>query len=185
MEKKLYTISIFSENTVGLLSQVSLIFTRRGINIESISASVCSIPGVHKWTITAWATRDVLDKIAQQIEKCIDILKVFVYDDKDIVYQEVALYKVATTSLLDEPDVEQIIRRFGARILDVTREYTIIEKTGHYNETQALYEELKKHDLKQFVRSGRITVTKSPHEYVTEFISQQEKRRNRIENDGE
>lgn len=173
MEKQLYTISVFSENTVGLLSRVALIFTRRNINVESISASECSIPGVHKWTITAYSTYDVMEKLVKQIEKCVDVIRAFLWTDDDIVYQEVALYKVSTALLMDEPHLEQIIRNHGARILDVTREYTVIEKTGHNDETTALFEELKRYDIRQFVRSGRVTVTKSPRELVTEYIEEQ------------
>ncbi len=176
MKTQLYTITIFSENSVGLLSRVSLIFTRRGINIESISASSCSIPGVTKWIITAIADRQILDQIAKQIEKCIDVLKVFVYDDEEIIYQEVALYKISTSLFLEDSHVEEIIRRHNARILEVKKDFTVIEKTGHYSETETLFNELKKFDLKQFVRSGRVIVTKSPHEYVTEYLLEQDKR---------
>lgn len=180
MENKLYTITIFSENSVGLLSRVSLIFTRRGINIESISASSCSIPGVTKWIITALTNRELLYQVAKQIERCIEVLKVFVYDDDEIIYQEVALYKISTDLLLDEPHVERIIRDHSARILEVKRDFTVIEKTGHYRETEALFEELKRFNLKQFVRSGRVIVTQSPHEYVTDYLLEQNRRINRI-----
>lgn len=178
MENKLFTISVFSENTVGLLSQVSIIFTRRAINIESISASTCSIEGVHKWTITAYTTEDAVRKVVRQIEKCIDVLRAFYYTDDEVVYQEVALYKVDTSLFIAGGEVENIIRRFGARILDIAPKYTVIEKTGHKSETEALFSELKKYDLKQFVRSGRVTVTKSEKEFVTEFLIEQEKRKN-------
>ncbi|MDE7369480.1 MAG: acetolactate synthase small subunit, partial [Muribaculaceae bacterium] len=169
METKLYTITIFSENSVGLLSRVSLIFTRRGINIESISASSCSIPGVTKWIITAFTNRELLDQVAKQVERCIEVLKVFVYDDDEIIYQEVALYKIETNLLFEEPHVERIIREHSARILEIKRDFTVIEKTGHYRETEALFEELKRFNLKQFVRSGRVIVTQSPNEYITDY----------------
>ena len=91
MEKQLFTVSIFSENTVGILSQVTMIFTRRCINIESLSASECSIPGIHKSTITAWSNRDVMEKVVKQIEKCVDVLRAFLWTDDDIVYQEILL----------------------------------------------------------------------------------------------
>ena len=178
-QKQLYTISVFSENTVGLLSQVAIIFTRRTINIESITASACSIPGVHKWTITAFTTEDAIRKVVSQIEKCIDVIKAFYYTDDELVYQEVALYKIDTSLLIADGKVESIIRRHGARILDMTECYTVIEKTGHKSETEALFKELERYDLKQFVRSGRVTVTKSPHEHVTNYLAEQEKRRNR------
>ncbi|MBD5199262.1 MAG: acetolactate synthase small subunit [Bacteroides sp.] len=180
MENKLYTITIFSENSVGLLSRVSLIFTRRGINIESISASSCSIPGVTKWIITAVTNRELLDQVAKQVERCIEVLKVFVYDDDEIIYQEVALYKIETNLLFDEPHVESIIRKHSARILEIKRDFTVIEKTGHYRETEALFEELKRFNLKQFVRSGRVIVTQSPNEYITDYLVEQNRRIDRI-----
>ncbi|MDE5572475.1 MAG: acetolactate synthase small subunit [Muribaculaceae bacterium] len=180
METKLYTITIFSENSVGLLSRVSLIFTRRGINIESISASSCSIPGVTKWIITAFTNRELLDQVAKQVERCIEVLKVFVYDDDEIIYQEVALYKIETNLLFEEPHVERIIREHSARILEIKRDFTVIEKTGHYRETEALFEELKRFNLKQFVRSGRVIVTQSPNEYITDYLVEQNRRINKI-----
>ncbi|MDE5808707.1 MAG: acetolactate synthase small subunit [Muribaculaceae bacterium] len=180
MENKLYTITIFSENSVGLLSRVSLIFTRRGINIESISASSCSNPGVTKWIITAVTNRELLDQVAKQVERCIEVLKVFVYDDDEIIYQEVALYKIETNLLFDEPHVESIIRKHSARILEIKRDFTVIEKTGHYRETEALFEELKRFNLKQFVRSGRVIVTQSPNEYITDYLVEQNRRIDRI-----
>lgn len=176
-DNKLYTISVYSENTVGLLSQVSIIFTRRAVNIESISASTCSIKGVHKWTITAYVTEEVVKKLVQQIEKCIDVIKAFYYTDDEVVYQEVALYKVDTGLLVAGGEVESIIRRHGARILDITDKFTVIEKTGHKSETENLFEELKRYNLKQFVRSGRVTITKSPVEHVTLYLEEQEKRK--------
>lgn len=170
---KLFTISVFSENNVGVLNQVTIIFTRRCINIESISASKTSIPGVHKFTLTAYSTREQMEKVVKQIEKRIDVIRAFLYDDDEIFYQEVALYKVPTRNLLHEQRLEEIIRRHNARILDITPEYTILEKTGHEDETVALFEQLKRYDILQFVRSGRVVVTKSPIEHVTNYIEQQ------------
>lgn len=106
----------------------------------------------------------------QQIEKRIDVIKAFLHTDDEIVYQEVALYKVPTDKLLIESNLENIIRHHGARILDITPEYTILEKTGHNDETEALFEELKRYDIRQFVRSGRVTVTKSPIEHVSNYV---------------
>ena len=175
MEKQLYTISVFSENNVGVLNQVTIIFTRRCINLESLSASATSIPGVHKLTLTAYGERRQMEKVVQQIEKRVDVIKAFLHTDDEIVYQEVALYKVPTDRLLIESNLENIIRHHGARILDITQEYTILEKTGHNNETEALFEELKRYDIRQFVRSGRVTVTKSPIEHVSNYIELMER----------
>ncbi len=177
MEKQLFTVTVFSENQVGLLNQISIIYTRRCLNIESLSVSPSSIDGVHKFTITTWSDRETMEKVVKQIEKRIDVLKSFLYTDDEIVYQEIALYKVPTARLLDETKLEVIIRRHNARILEITSEYTVIEKSGHSDETEALFEELKHYDIRQFVRSGRVAITKSPLEYVTMFIEEQARRR--------
>ncbi|MDE5687821.1 MAG: acetolactate synthase small subunit [Paramuribaculum sp.] len=177
----LFTIAIFAENHVGLLNQMSIIFTRRCLNIESVSASRCSIPDVHKLTITCFSDRVTMEKVVKQIEKRIDVLRAFLYTDDELVYQEVALYKVPTARLLDEEHLEEIIRRHGARILEVSRDNTILEKTGHSDETEALFNELKRYDIRQFVRSGRVAITKSPVEHVDRFLSDQEQRRKRID----
>lgn len=176
-QSTLYTIVVFSENHVGLLNQLSIIFTRRCLNIESISASACSTPGVHKITITCHSDAEMMDKVIKQIEKRIDVIRAFCHDDSEIVYQEVALYKVPTAKILDRNHVESIIRRHGARILDITPVYTVIEKTGHYDETEALFHELKRYDIKQFMRSGRVVVTRSPFEAVDDFLALREQQK--------
>lgn len=171
---QLFTITIYTENSVSLLNQVSIIFTRRGVNIESISAGPSSIDGVHKYTITCHAERALLEKIIGQIEKRIDVLRAYLLTDDEIVYQEVALYKVSTGSLLDEPNLEAILRRFNANILEITRDYTVIEKTGHLVDTQALLNQLQPYGILQFTRSGRVAVTKSSEEKLTNYLAQRE-----------
>lgn len=178
-EKQLYTLTVFTENQVGLLNQIAIIFTRRGVNIESFSASHSSIPGVHKLVITCMSDRATVEKLVMQIQKRIDVLRAFYYTDSEIVYQEVALYKVPTYRLLDEENLEVILRQHNARILEITREYTVIEKTGHSHETEALFEELKRYDIRQFVRSGRVAVTKSPVEFLTLWLEEQDRRQSK------
>ena len=171
-ERELFTVTVFSENRVGLLSLISNTFTRRKLNIETLSVSPSSIEGVHKFTITVVTEQSTVAKLVKQIEKRIDVLKAFFYRDDEIVFQEIALYKVPTRRLVSETSVEDIIRKYGARILEMKSEYTVLELTGHHGETEALFEELKKYDIRQFVRSGRVAVTKSAAEYVSEFLDQ-------------
>ena len=94
--KKLYTVIIFSENTVGLLNQITIIFTRRQLNIETLSVSPSAIQGIHKFTITTFADEDMIDKVVKQIDKRVDILKAYYNTDEDLVFQEIALYKLST-----------------------------------------------------------------------------------------
>ena len=176
MESILYTVTVYTENQVGLLNQISIIFGRR-LNIESLSVSASAIEGIHKFIITTNSDRDTIQKVVQQIEKRIDVLRAFFYTEDEIFYQEVALYKVATEKLLDDSGIEELIRRHNARILEVNRTYTVIEKSGHTEETQQLFEELSKFGVMQFVRSGRVAITKSTVEHVSLFLEAQECRR--------
>lgn len=175
-DTQLYTILVFSENQVSLLHQISMIFSRRCLNIESLSVSGCSIEGVHKFTITCKSNRPMMEHVVQQIEKRIDVLRAFLYTDDEIVFQEVALFKVPTRSVLAS-DIEDIVRTNGARILEIQPEYTIFEKTGHTSEIRQLFEKLKPLGLRQFVRSGRVAVTKATVEHVDTFLARQEERR--------
>lgn len=177
MESILYTVTVYTENQVGLLNQISIIFGRRRLNIESLSVSASAIEGIHKFIITTNSDRDTIQKVVQQIEKRIDVLRAFFYTEDEIFYQEVALYKVATEKLLDDSGIEELIRRHNARILEVNRTYTVIEKSGHTEETQQLFEELSKFEVMQFVRSGRVAITKSTVEHVSLFLEAQECRR--------
>ncbi|MGV8828420.1 MAG: acetolactate synthase small subunit [Breznakibacter sp.] len=170
-----FTLSIYSENHVGLLNQITTIFTRRSINIESLTTSESAIAGIHKFTIVVFTTHEQVKKLALQIEKRIDILKVFVFTADDIIHQEIALYKVPTETLINCNEVEKLVRQYGARILEVTKEYTVIEKTGHKNETQELFEKLDKYGVAQFVRSGRVAVTKLKQELLFEYLRELDK----------
>jgi len=176
MDKTLYTITVYSENQVGLLNQISIVFTRRHLNIESLTVSTSALPNVHKFTITLFSdSEEQIKKIVKQIEKKIYVLKAFYYTDSEIVFQEVALYKMDTKSLFDNTEVERMVRKYNACILEINRDYAIIEKSGHTSETQLLFDELNSiGGLLQFVRSGRVAVSKSPVERVSNFLKERE-----------
>ncbi|OJV39596.1 MAG: acetolactate synthase small subunit [Bacteroidales bacterium 36-12] len=171
MEKKLYTITVFSENTVGLLNQITIIFTRRAINIETLSVSPSAIKGIHKFTITVLATRETVIKVVKQIDKRIDILKAYFNTDEELVHQEIALYKLATDKLLALGSIENLIRQYSIRILEMNETFVVFLKSGHYAETQQLFEELSNSiGVLQFIRSGRIAITKSKVERLTDML---------------
>lgn len=172
-------MAVFSENTVGIINLISIVYTRRSINIESISASPTAIPGVYKTTVLSYSDRETMEKVVAQIEKAIYVIKAYLFTDDEIVHQEVALYKVPTVKLMDEPELEHIIRKHNARILEITHDYTVLEKTGHTDETEVLFQELKKYDIRQFVRSGRVCVTKDPIEHVSVYLADRDKEYNK------
>lgn len=170
--KGTYTISAFSENHIGLLNRITIIFTRRQVNIESLTVSASAIEGIHKFTIVVYDTEEKVKKVVKQIEKMVEVLKAFYHTDDEIIHQEIALYKVPTKVLLENNLVEETVRKHNARILEVTKEYTVIEKTGHLDETQQLFDELKALGMKQFTRSGRIAITKSPVELFSNYLDE-------------
>jgi acetolactate synthase-1/3 small subunit len=164
-----YTLSVFTEDKVGLLHRITVVFTKRHINLESFNASESEIKGVFRFTIVVHTTEDQIRKITRQIEKIIGVLRAFYHTNDELVYQEIALYKVRTSALAYGSDVENIIRTYHARILTVEPEYAIIEKTGHKYETQELFNKLLPFGMLQFVRSGRVAVTKQIKE-ITSYL---------------
>ena len=109
-----------------------------------------------------------------QIRKHIDVLGAFVYEEDEIHYQEIALYKVPTKIFLGGVEVEKIIRANNARILVIEKDYIIIEKTGLKNETQQLLDILKQYGVLEFVRSGRVAISRSKRKTET-FLEELEK----------
>ncbi|GAB3647478.1 acetolactate synthase small subunit [Echinicola sediminis] len=153
-----YTISLFTENFIGILNRVTLIFTRRGINIDALTASESKEDGVHRITIEVTTTEDQVIQIMKQTEKIIDVIKSFHYRDDEVVYQEIALYKIPIGSL--DPGLEKVIRQYNARIISAEKEFVVIEMTGHKEDTKALLEILKDFNILEFARSGRVAVAK-------------------------
>ncbi len=172
--KQEYIISAYSENHIGLLNRITIIFTRRKVNIESLTVSESALQGVSKFTIVVNEEKEKVINIVKQIEKQIEVLKAFYYTNDEMIFQEIALYKVPTTALMESDQIEKLIRQHNARILEITREYTVIEKTGHKEETQELFEGLNTFGVLQFIRSGRVAITRSPIEKLSVFLRERD-----------
>ncbi|MBR6015580.1 MAG: acetolactate synthase small subunit [Prevotella sp.] len=161
MEKKLYTLLVYSENIAGLLNQITAVFTRRQVNIESLNVSASSTEGIHKYTITAWSDEEQIKIITRQIEKKIDIVKADYYTDDQMFIHEVALFKISTPVLLEKPEVSRTIRRHDARMMEVNPTYSTVLIAGLTEDIADLFQQLKELDcILQFTRSGRIAVTR-------------------------
>lgn len=173
---KLYTVTVYTENTVGILNQISIIFTRRNLNIWSLTVSPSALEGIHKFTIALRTDHRSIEGVVRAIEKRIDVLKAFYYTDEEIVYQEIALYKVKTEAVLENTHFEELVRVHHAHILEINRTYTVLQKTGHCDETRDLLKALEPYGVLQFVRSGRVAITKSTVERLSRFIELQAKR---------
>ncbi len=162
--KQEFTISLFTEDHIGILNQITIILTRRQINVESITASESAVKGVQLLTIVVRTTSEMIQKVARQMEKLVDVLKVFVHTSDQIIYQEIALFKVTTKGLMSGNIIDNIVRNHHARILEVSPEYVVLEKTGHKTEITDLLSQLEPYGVLQFARSGRVAITKQVKE---------------------
>ena len=158
--KKSYTLSVFTENKVGLLNRITAMFTRQHINIDSIAASESEIDGIHRYTIVVTEDKISVQKLVKQIEKQVDVLKAFFHEEEDTVYQEIALYKLPVDITKEPGFFENLVRKHNIRIISIEKEFLVLEKTGQRQETQELLVLLQPYGLLEFVRSGRVAVTK-------------------------
>ena len=175
--KTLYTLLVYSENTAGVLNQITAVFTRRQINIESLNVSASSISGIHKYTITAWSDPDEVVKLTKQIEKKIDVIKADYYTDDQLFIHEVGLYKIATPMLLDNQEISRCIRHHGASMLEVNPVYSTVLLAGLTEDVMSLFKSLNNFGcLLQYTGSGRIALTRSYEDPVADYLYGQDEK---------
>lgn len=161
IERQEFNITVYTENQIGLLSRIAIIFSRRKINIESLNTSPSEIEGIHRFNIVIHETEEVVRKICGQIEKQVEVLKAYYNTNDDVIWQEMALYKVPTEVIAEKALVERLLRENGARAVVIRKDYTVFETTGHREETDNLIKVLQPYGLIEFVRSARIAIIKA------------------------
>ncbi|HMR16389.1 acetolactate synthase small subunit [Mariniflexile maritimum] len=157
---KTFTISIYTENNIGLLNRVSAIFQRRHINIESLTTSQSEIDGVNRFVIVVNITEAQAKKIVGQFEKQVEVIKAYYHTDEQTIFTESCMFKIKSALLFEEPQIQNIIKESNTRIVTVNKEFFVLEKSGRRNEIESLRRDLNVFGIMQFVRSGRIAVTK-------------------------
>ncbi len=172
MEEVLYTISIYTENNLGLLNRISSIFLKRHINIESLTASSSEIENVTRLIIVANLTEENIKKIIGQIEKQVEVIKAYYHTNEESIYLQSALFKIKSKVLFEKRQIQNIIKHSNAQIVTVTPEFFVLEKSGRKEEIEHLYNELQPYGIMQFVRSGRISVTKEEMK-ISELLKRQ------------
>ena len=170
--KQEYTITVYTENQIGLINRIAILFSRRKINIESLNTSPSEVEGIHRFTIVINETEEVVRKLCRQLEKQVEILKAYYNTNEEIIWQELALYKVSTDAIAEKVKVERLLREYGARAVVIRKDYTVFETTGQREETDRLIEVLEPLGLIEFVRSARVAIIKDSkgfHEKLKEF----------------
>jgi acetolactate synthase-1/3 small subunit len=172
MNKSEYTITVYTENQVGLLNRIAIIFSKRKINIESLNTSPSEVDSVHRFTIVINETEEVVRKLCRQIEKQVEVLKAYYNTADEIIWQELAMYKVPTDIIAEHVKVERLLSKYGAKAVVIRKDYTVFEVAGHREETDKLIEVLEPYGLIEFVRSARVAIIKNSdgfHKKLKEF----------------
>ena len=172
MQKKTYTISIYSENNLGLLNRISTILLKRHINIESLTVSSTEIENVSRFIIVVKISEEKVKKVIGQIEKQIEVIKAYFHTNEESIYLQSALFKIKSSLLFDERQIQNIIKNSNAQIVTVSPDFFVIEKSGKKEEIEELYNELLPFGIMQFVRSGRISVSKEEMK-ISEILKKQ------------
>ena len=160
MENILYTISVYTENNLGLLNRIATIFLKRHINIESLTVSNSEIEHVSRFIIVAYMPEEQVKKIVKQIDKQVEVIKAYYHTNEESIFLQSALYKIKSSLLFDMRQIQNIIKKSNSQIVTVNRDFFVIEKSGRKEEIEDLYNDLLPYGIMQFVRSGRISVSK-------------------------
>ncbi|GAA4893994.1 acetolactate synthase small subunit [Flaviramulus aquimarinus] len=167
---KTFTISVYTENNIGLLNRISAIFQRRHINIESLTTSQSEIDGVNRFVIVVEITETNAIKIVKQIEKQVETIRAYYHTEEETIFTESCMFKIKSDLLFNEPQIQNIIKESDSNIVTVNKEFFVLEKSGMRNEIESLRRDLNMFGIMQFVRSGRIAVTKDEMK-ITEMLS--------------
>lgn len=170
--KKEYTITVYTEDRVGIVTRIAVIFSRRKINIQQLNTSPSEVEGIHRFTIVIEETEENMQKLIRQIEKQVEVLKAYYHTNEEIIWQEMALYKVSSECITEKVKVERLLHEYGARAIAIRKDYIVFEVTGHREETEKLIRFFEPFGLVEFVRGARVAILKTStgfHEKVKLF----------------
>ena len=159
-EQILYTVSIYTENNIGLLNRISAIFQRRHINVESLNTLLQKLKVFLNLLLLLNMSEVNMKKIIGQIEKQVEVIKAYYHTEEETIYQESCIFKMKSDLLFEERQIQNIIKESNARIVTVNKAFFVIEKSGRKEEIDLLHRELSAFGIMQYTRSGRIAVTK-------------------------
>lgn len=160
METTSHTITIFTENSPGVLHRLTVIFTRRKLNIESLTVSETERKGISRFTIVVKSDQETIHKVTNQISRVVEVLEVTAEQDSALIFKEIAFYRVKTTLPEQRAQIEEVTHRNGAHIVLIKNNAVVVEKTGSEEDIDSLYLLLEPFGINEFVRSGRIALAR-------------------------
>jgi len=155
-----HTLIALVEDKPGVLNRVASLFRRRAFNIESLTVGHTEKPGVSRMTIVVEASQGGAEKVAQNLYKLVNVIKVENVTEKPSVARDLALIKVHTNDGQQRSEVLQIVDTFRARVVDVALDTLMIEVTGTEDKIDGLVEVLRPFGIKEMVRTGRVAMVR-------------------------
>ena len=163
MHSKVFQLLV--DNTSGVLSRISGLFSRRGYNIESITAGTTADPKYTRITIVATGDDEILEQIEKQLRKLTDVRDIKELKPGSSVYRELAMIKVEADAV-QRGQIMTIVDMFRAKIIDVADESLIIESTGNTQKVDALIGLLQGYTILEIARTGIAGLTRGKDEVV-------------------
>ncbi len=154
-----HTLVALVEDKPGVLNRVASLFRRRGFNIESITVGHSEVPHLSRMTLVVDGATTQVEQVRKQLDKVIDVVKVYEIPDDNIIARELALIKVQATSAT-RSEIIQIVDIFQATIADVNRDSVTVMATGDEDKINSLLDLLRTFGIKEVARTGRIAMTR-------------------------
>lgn len=156
---KEYIIVAFTENQVGVLNRITIAYLRRKINIESLKVSETSMKGISMFVISAFTTEETIQKLTRAINNIVEVIQVSYYTPDELITQEIALYKISSKFFDKGGRIDSVSRELGARMIEISPGYVVMEKTGTREEIEELRDRLERQGvLQEFTRSGSVVL---------------------------
>ncbi len=146
-------LSILVDNTAGVLSRVAGLFSRRGYSIDSITAGMTADPRFSRMTVVATGDELILDQIAHQLTKLVDVRDIKVLEPDQSVNRELLLVKVAA-AVEERQNLISIANVFRAKIVDIGHKSLVIELTGPKSKLEAFTSMLEGYEILELARTG-------------------------------
>jgi len=154
-----HTLVALVEDKPGVLNRVASLFRRRGFNIESITVGHSEVPHLSRMTVVVDGATTQVEQVRKQLDKVIDVVKVYEVSGDDMIARELALIKVQATSA-GRSEIIQIVDIFQATIVDVARDSVTVMVTGDEDKIDSLLDLLRTFGIKEIARTGRIAMTR-------------------------
>lgn len=167
--KNQYTFTIYAEDQIQLFQKITLIFSRKKIKIESFNFSSCEVNQISRFTIVVTETSEVVQNLVPQIEKIIEVYKCYCNTNEEIIWKQIALFKVPTATIYEE-NLNSFLKNSNVTVVSIERGYTVFQTTGNEEEINDLIVKLSDFSLIEFVKSPRIALIKNNEGFAKELL---------------